>query len=363
MGSVRVAIVGVGNCASSLVQGVTYYRNADASASVPGLMHVQFGPYHVSDVQFVAAFDVDDKKVGKDLSEAINASENNTIKICDVPTLGIEVQRGHTLDGLGKYYRLTIDESAAEPVDVVKALREAKADVLVSYLPVGSEEADKFYAQCAIDAGVAFVNALPVFIASDPEWAAKFEKAGVPIVGDDIKSQVGATITHRVMAKLFEDRGVTLDRTYQLNVGGNMDFKNMLERERLESKKVSKTQSVTSNLTGELAGKTSDRNVHIGPSDYVAWLDDRKWAYVRLEGRAFGDVPLSLEYKLEVWDSPNSAGIIIDAIRAAKIALDRGIGGPLISASSYLMKSPPVQREDNEGRAKLEAFIAGTEER
>ena len=363
MGSVRVAIVGVGNCASSLVQGVEYYRNADAASTVPGLMHVKFGPYHVSDVTFVAAFDVDDKKVGKDLSEAINASQNNTMKICDVPTLGIEVQRGHTHDGLGKYYRMTIDESAAEPVDIVKALKEAEADVLVSYLPVGSEEADKFYAQCAIDAGVAFVNALPVFIASDPEWAAKFEAAGVPIIGDDIKSQVGATITHRVMAKLFEDRGVQLDRTYQLNVGGNMDFKNMLERERLESKKISKTQSVTSNLTGALAGKTDDRNVHIGPSDYVAWLDDRKWAYVRLEGRAFGDAPLNLEYKLEVWDSPNSAGIIIDAIRAAKIALDRGIGGPLISASSYLMKSPPVQREDNEGRAKLEAFIAGTEER
>jgi len=363
MGPVRVAIVGVGNCASSLVQGVEYYKNADPSATVPGLMHVQFGPYHVNDVKFVAAFDVDDKKVGKDLSEAINASENNTIKICDVPTLGVEVQRGHTLDGLGKYYRLTIDESAAEPVDIVAALKAAEADVLVSYLPVGSEEADKFYAQCAIDAGVAFVNALPVFIASDPEWAAKFEQAGVPIIGDDIKSQVGATITHRVMAKLFEDRGVTLDRTYQLNVGGNMDFKNMLERERLESKKVSKTQSVTSNLSGELAGKTADRNVHIGPSDYVAWLDDRKWAYVRLEGRAFGDVPLNLEYKLEVWDSPNSAGIIIDAIRAAKIAKDRGIGGPLISASSYLMKSPPVQRPDDLGRVKLEAFIAGTEER
>ena len=364
MGSVRVAIVGVGNCASSLVQGVEYYRNADASASVPGLMHVQFGPYHVSDVTFVAAFDVDDKKVGKDLSEAINASENNTIKICDVPTLGVEVQRGHTLDGLGKYYRMTIDESAAEPVDIVATLKATKADVLVSYLPVGSENADKFYAQCAIDAGVAFVNALPVFIASDPEWAAKFEAAGVPIVGDDIKSQVGATITHRVMAKLFEDRGVTLDRTYQLNVGGNMDFKNMLERDRLESKKISKTQAVTSNLEGSLAGVgADDRNVHIGPSDYVAWLDDRKWAYVRLEGRAFGDVPLNLEYKLEVWDSPNSAGIIIDAIRAAKIAKDRGIGGALISASSYLMKSPPVQRNDDLGRLKLEAFIAGTEER
>jgi myo-inositol-1-phosphate synthase len=363
MGSVRVAIVGVGNCASSLVQGVEYYKDADPSATVPGLMHVKFGEYHVNDVEFVAAFDVDDKKVGKDLSEAINASENNTIKIADVPTTGITVQRGHTLDGIGKYYALTIEESAAEPVDVVQVLKDTRADVLVSYLPVGSEEADKFYAQCAIDAGVAFVNALPVFIASDPEWAAKFAEAGVPVIGDDIKSQVGATITHRVMAKLFEDRGVTLDRTYQLNVGGNMDFKNMLERERLESKKVSKTQAVTSNLTGSLGGKIDDKNVHIGPSDYVAWLDDRKWAYVRLEGRAFGDVPLNLEYKLEVWDSPNSAGIIIDAIRAAKIAKDRGIGGALISASSYLMKSPPVQREDTEGRERLEAFIAGTEER
>jgi myo-inositol-1-phosphate synthase len=359
MSKIRVAIVGVGNCASSLVQGVEYYKDADPAGSVPGLMHVQFGEYHVRDVEFVAAFDVDDKKVGKDLAEAITASENNTIKIADVPTTGVEVQRGHTLDGLGKYYRLTIEESGAEPVDVVQVLRDKQVDVLVSYLPVGSEEADKFYAQCAIDAGVAFVNALPVFIASDPAWAAKFEAAGVPIIGDDIKSQVGATITHRVMAKLFEDRGVQLDRTYQLNVGGNMDFKNMLERDRLESKKISKTQAVTSNLEHDLG----ERNVHIGPSDYVQWLDDRKWAYVRLEGRAFGDVPLNLEYKLEVWDSPNSAGIIIDAIRAAKIAKDRGIGGALISASSYLMKSPPVQREDTEGRAKLEAFIAGTEQR
>lgn len=359
MGSIRVAVVGVGNCASSLVQGVEYYRQVSAADSVPGLMHVMFGDYHVSDVEFVAAFDVDDKKVGKDLAEAINSSENNTIKIADVPTTGVTVQRGHTLDGLGKYYRLTIEESGAEPVDIVAALKAAQADVLVSYLPVGSEDADKFYAQCAIDAGVAFVNALPVFIASDPAWAAKFEAAGVPVIGDDIKSQVGATITHRVMAKLFEDRGVVLDRTYQLNVGGNMDFKNMLERDRLESKKISKTQAVTSNLGHDLGA----RNVHIGPSDYVQWLDDRKWAYVRLEGRAFGDVPLNLEYKLEVWDSPNSAGIIIDAIRAAKIAKDRGIGGALISASSYLMKSPPVQREDTEGRARLEAFIAGTEQR
>jgi myo-inositol-1-phosphate synthase len=357
MGSVRVAIVGVGNCATSLIQGVEYYQNADPSGSVPGLMHVTFGDYHVSDVEFVAAFDVDAKKVGFDLADATSASENNTIKICDVPPTGVIVQRGHTFDGLGKYYRETIEEADSDPVDVVAALKEARADVLVSYLPVGSEQADKFYAQCAIDAGVAFVNALPVFIASDPVWAAKFEEAGVPIIGDDIKSQVGATITHRVLARLFEDRGVVLDRTYQLNVGGNMDFKNMLERERLESKKISKTQAVTSNIDHDLGA----RNVHIGPSDYVAWLDDRKWAYVRLEGRAFGDVPLNMEYKLEVWDSPNSAGIIIDAIRAAKIAKDRGIGGPIISASSYLMKSPPVQLPDDEGRRRVEAFISGDE--
>ena len=313
---VRVAIVGVGNCASSLVQGVQYYQDADETATVPGLMHVRLGPYHVRDVKFVAAFDVDAKKVGFDLSEAIYASENNTIKIADVPPTNVVVQRGPTLDGIGKYYAETIELSDVDPVDVVKVLRDNNVDVLVSYLPVGSEEADKFYAQCAIDAGVAFVNALPVFIASDPVWAKKFEDAGVPIIGDDIKSQVGATITHRVMAKLFEDRGVQLDRTMQLNVGGNMDFLNMLERERLESKKISKTQAVTSNLQREF--KTKD--VHIGPSDHVGWLDDRKWAYVRLEGRAFGDVPLNLEYKLEVWDSPNSAGVIIDAVRAAKIA-------------------------------------------
>ena len=360
---IRVAIVGVGNCAASLVQGVHYYRDANPEDTVPGLMHVKFGPYHVSDLEFVAAFDVDGKKVGVDLAEAITASENNTIKIADVPPTGVTVQRGHTLDGLGKYYRETIEESDAEPVDIVAALKEAKVDVLVCYLPVGSDKAAKFYAQCAIDAHVAFVNALPVFIAGTPEWAQKFTEAGVPIVGDDIKSQIGATITHRVLAKLFEDRGVTVDRTYQLNVGGNMDFKNMLERDRLESKKVSKTQSVTSNLSGPLAGKVADRNVHIGPSDYVQWLDDRKWAYVRLEGRAFGDVPLNMEYKLEVWDSPNSAGIIIDAIRAAKIAKDRGIGGPILSASSYLMKSPPVQRPDDEGAASVEAFIRGEVER
>jgi myo-inositol-1-phosphate synthase len=355
MGSVRVAIVGVGNCAASLVQGVHYYRDADPAERVPGLMHVRFGDYHVRDIEFVAAFDVDAKKVSRDLSEAIAASENNTIKICEVPPLGITVQRGHTLDGLGKYYRQTIEESDEEPVDVVAALRDSAADVLVCYLPVGSEDATRYYAQCAIDAGVAFVNALPVFIASTPEWAAKFTEAGVPIVGDDIKSQVGATITHRVLARLFEDRGIILDRTMQLNVGGNMDFMNMLERERLESKKISKTQAVTSQLSHDIGRQ----NVHIGPSDYVSWLDDRKWAYVRLEGRAFGDVPLNMEYKLEVWDSPNSAGVIIDAVRSAKIAKDRGIGGPILSASAYFMKSPPVQYRDGEARELVEKFIRG----
>ncbi|MGQ0629885.1 MAG: inositol-3-phosphate synthase [Sporichthyaceae bacterium] len=355
MGSVRVAIVGVGNCASSLVQGVEFYKDADPSQRVPGLMHVQFGEYHVRDVEFVAAFDVDAKKVGRDLSEAIRASENNTIQFADVPPNGVIVQRGHTLDGLGEYYRDIVDESDEPEVDVVQVLKDAKVDVLVSYLPVGSEDADRFYAQCCLDAKVAFVNALPVFIASDPVWAQKFTDAGVPIVGDDIKSQVGATITHRVMAKLFEDRGVELLRTYQLNFGGNMDFKNMLERKRLQSKKISKTQSVTSQIPHEMRGA----DVHIGPSDHVPWLDDRKWAYVRLEGRSFGDTPLNLEYKLEVWDSPNSAGVIIDAVRAAKIALDRGIGGPLLSASSYFMKSPPVQYADDECHRAVEAFIRG----
>src|ERR1700759_3319827 len=359
MGSVRVAIVGVGNCASSLVQGVEYYKDADPASRVPGLMHVRFGAYHVGDIEFVAAFDVDAKKVGRDLAEAIVASENNTITICDVPPSGVMVQRGPTYDGLGEDYRDIISESDEPPVDVAQVLRDTKADVLVSYLPVGSEEADRYYAQCAIDAGVAFVNALPVFIASDPEWAAKFIEAGVPIVGDDIKSQVGATITHRVLAKLFEDRGVELLRTYQLNVGGNMDFKNMLERTRLKSKKISKTQSVTSQIPHEMAGA----DVHIGPSDHVPWLDDRKLAFVRLEGRAFGDVPLSLEYKLEVWDSPNSAGVIIDALRAAKIAQDRGIGGPITSASSYFMKSPPEQFGDDVCRDLVEKFIRGEVER
>jgi myo-inositol-1-phosphate synthase len=352
---IRVAIAGIGNCASSLVQGVDYYRNADPSDDVPGLMHVSLGGYHVGDVEFVAAFDVDATKVGLDLGKAIFAGQNNTIRFAPVGELGVTVQRGPTLDGLGRYYRQTIEESPAEPVDVADVLRATRADVLVSYLPVGSEAAQKHYAQCAIDAGVAFVNAIPVFIASNPEWAQKFIDAGVPIVGDDIKSQVGATIVHRMLARLFEDRGLVLDRTYQLNVGGNMDFKNMLERERLESKKVSKTQSVTSQIDHGIAAD----DVHIGPSDHVPWLDDRKWAYIRLEGRNFGDVPLNVELKLEVWDSPNSAGVIIDALRCAKLAKDRGIGGPLLGPSAYFMKSPPVQHHDDLARQMVEEFAAG----
>ena len=355
MSKIRVGIVGVGNCASSLIQGVEYYKDADPTAKVPGLMHVQFGEYHVRDLEFVTAFDVDSKKVGTDLAEAITASQNNTIKLCDVPITGVAVERGHTLDGLGKYYNQQVEESDAAPVDVVKVLKDKQVDVLVSYLPVGSEQAAKFYAQCAIDAKVAFVNAMPVFIGSTKEWSDKFEEAGVPVVGDDIKSQIGATITHRVLAKLFEDRGVTVDRTYQLNVGGNMDFMNMLQRSRLESKKISKTRAVTSVVPHDM----DPHNVHIGPSDYVAWLDDRKFAFVRLEGTTFGDVPLSLEYKLQVWDSPNSAGIVIDAVRAAKIALDRHLAGPILAPSSYFMKSPAVQHEDGEARRLVEEFIKG----
>ena len=354
-GDIRVAIVGVGNCANSLVQGVTYYKDAAIDQEIPGLMHAVIGNYHINNIKFVAAFDVDAKKVGLDLTDAIWASENNTIKFSDVAKTGVTVQRGVTHDGLGKYYKETIVESTSSAVDVVAALKEEEVDVLICYLPVGSEEAAKFYAQCAIDAGCAFVNALPVFIASDPIWAKKFEDAGLPIVGDDIKSQVGATITHRIMAKLFQDRGVHLDRTYQLNVGGNMDFKNMLERDRLESKKISKTNSVTSQLDHDMGAK----NVHIGPSDYIPWLDDRKWAYVRLEGRAFGDVPLNLEYKLEVWDSPNSAGVIIDALRCAKLGLDRKIGGALLAPSSYFMKTPPIQYTDEQAHAAVEEFISG----
>ena len=352
---IRVAIAGVGNCASSLLQGVEYYRDADPSETVPGLMHVSLGGYHVGDVEFVAAFDVDAAKVGLDLGKAIFAGQNNTIRFASVGDIGVTVQRGPTFDGLGKYYRQTIEESPAEPVDVVSVLRSSGAEVLVSYLPVGSEVAQKHYASAALEAGVAFVNAIPVFIASDPEWAARFTAAGVPIIGDDIKSQVGATIVHRVLARLFEDRGLVLDRTYQLNVGGNMDFKNMLERERLESKKISKTQAVTSQLDNGIAAD----DVHIGPSDHVAWLDDRKWAYIRLEGRNFGDVPLNIELKLEVWDSPNSAGVIIDAVRCAKLALDRGIGGPLVGPSAYFMKSPPVQYHDDIAFQMVEDFSAG----
>ncbi|NMN00602.1 inositol-3-phosphate synthase [Bifidobacterium sp. DSM 109958] len=356
--SIRVAIAGVGNCASSLVQGVEYYKDVDDDAKIPGIMHTNFGGYRIRDIEFVTAFDVDAAKVGTDLSEAIFASQNNTYKFCDVPNLGVEVLRGPTGDGLGKYYREMITESDAEPVDVAAVLKEKKVDILISYLPVGSEQADKAYAQAALDAGCGFVNCLPVFIASDPEWAQKFRDAKLPIVGDDIKSQVGATITHRVMARLFEDRGVRLDRTYQLNVGGDMDFMNMLERSRLESKKISKTRAVTSVVPHDMDPK----NVHIGPSDYVAWLNDRKFAFVRLEGTTFGDVPLNLEYKLEVWDSPNSAGVVIDALRACKIAKDRGLGGPVLSASAYFMKSPAVQHEDNEAKELVEKFITGESE-
>jgi myo-inositol-1-phosphate synthase len=337
------------------VQGLEYYKDADPDSSVPGLMHVELGGYHIRDIRIVAAFDVDAKKVGKDVAEAIFTEPNNTIRFSDVPPTDITVQRGRTLDGLGTYYRDVITESDEPEANVVHVLRDTRADVLISYLPVGSEQADKHYAQCAIDAGVAFVNALPVFIASDPVWAKKFADAGVPIVGDDIKSQVGATITHRVLAKLFEDRGVKLDRTYQLNFGGNMDFMNMLERQRLTSKKISKTQSVQSQLDQPLPKD----NIHIGPSDHVPWLEDRKWAMIRLEGRNFGDVPLTIEMKLEVWDSPNSAGVIIDALRCAKLAKDRGIGGPIIGPSAYFMKSPPVQFTDEEARQMVEDFAAG----
>jgi len=352
--TIRIAIAGVGNCANSLIQGVNFYAEADDDAVVPGLMHARFGPHSIRDMSFVAAFDVDAAKVGSDLSDAMWASKNDTFRFSEVGPTGVTVQRGPTLDGLGIYYREVVSESDAPAVDVAQALRDSGADVLVCYLPVGSEEAAKFYAQAAIDAGVAFVNALPVFIASDPEWAAKFTAAGVPIVGDDIKSQLGATITHRVLARLFEERGLVLDRTYQLNVGGNMDFKNMLERSRLQSKKISKTQSVTSNIGADLPAD----DVHIGPSDHVPWLTDRKFAYVRLEGHGFGNAPTSLEYKLEVWDSPNSAGVVIDAIRAAKIALDAGLGGPLEAASAYFMKSPAVQYPDPVARELLEEFIA-----
>jgi myo-inositol-1-phosphate synthase len=352
---IPVAIVGVGNCASALVQGLEFYKDAPAGQPVPGLMHVKLGPYHVSDVEVVAAFDVDGKKVGRDVSEAIFSEPNNTVRFADVPPLGVDVHRGPTLDGLGQYYREVVTESSEEPVDVGAVMREAGAQVVVNYLPVGSEIAAKHYAQAALEAKAAFVNCMPVFIASDREWARRFHDAGVPIVGDDIKSQVGATIVHRMLAKLFEDRGVKLDRTSQLNFGGNMDFMNMLERERLTSKKISKTQSVQSQLrTGLDKG-----SIHIGPSDYVPWLEDRKWAHIRLEGTEFGNVPLSIELKLEVWDSPNSAGIVIDAVRCARLAMDREVAGPLIGPSAYFMKSPPVQFSDDAAREMVEEFILG----
>jgi myo-inositol-1-phosphate synthase len=352
---IRVAIVGVGNCAAALVQGIEFYKDAPPGEKVPGLMHVNLGPYHVSDVHIVAAFDVDGKKVGKDVSEAIFTEPNNTLRFADVPPMGVEVMRGPTLDGLGQYYRQEITESSDEPVDVAAQLRAHDVQVVVSYLPVGSEVAAKHYAQAALEAGAGFVNCMPVFIASDREWARRFADAGIPIVGDDIKSQVGATIIHRILSRLFEDRGVKLERTSQLNFGGNMDFMNMLERERLTSKKISKTQSVTSQLRDGIDKK----NIHIGPSDYVPWLEDRKWAHIRLEGTEFGNAPLTVELKLEVWDSPNSAGIVIDAIRCCRVAMDRGVSGPLIGPSAYFMKSPPVQFSDDAAREMVEEFILG----
>ena len=354
MSKIRVAIVGVGCCASSLVQGVQYYREAEEDGFVPGLMHVRLGKYHVGDIEFSCAFDVDSNKVGKDLGAAIFTPINNTIKFCDVPSLGVQVHRGHTYDGLGKYYREVVTESPEKPVDVAKILRDSKTDVLVNYLPVGSEEATKFYMNEAMKAGVGVVNCMPVFIASNPAWAKKFEQAGLPVLGDDIKAQVGATITHRILAKMFSDRGVILDRTSQLNFGGNMDFKNMLERERLESKKISKTGAVVSQLSHPI----KPEDIYIGPSDYVPWLQDRKWAHIRLEGREFGDVPVSIELKLEVWDSPNSAGVGIDAIRCCKMAMDSKVAGAIEGPSSYFFKTPPVQYSDSEAHELVEAFIA-----
>ena len=353
---VRVAIIGVGNCANSLVQGVHYYRDADENDEVPGLMHVNLGGYHIRDIEFTAAFDVVEGKVGKDLSEAIWAHPNNTIKFAEVPHMNVTVYRGMTHDGLGKYVSTVVKKAGGSTADIVRILKETKTDVVVSYLPVGSEMATKWYVEQILEAGCAFVNAIPVFIASSEYWSNRFAERGLPIIGDDIKSQVGATITHRVLANLFKDRGVHLDRTYQLNFGGNMDFYNMLERERLESKKISKTNAVTSQLPYQL----EPENVHVGPSDYVPWLTDRKWCHIRMEGRAFGDVPLQLEVKLEVWDSPNSAGVIIDAVRCAKLALDRGMSGALTAPSSYFMKTPPIQYTDDLARELMEEFIRGT---
>jgi myo-inositol-1-phosphate synthase len=352
---VRVGIVGVGNCASSFVQGLSYYKDAKGNEPVPGLMNVDIGGYHISDVEVSSAFDVNASKVGRDVSEAIFTAPNNTQRFSAVPESGIIVHRGKTLDGLGKYLREEIEESDQDEADVTEILRQSKTDVLVSYLPVGSQKATEWYAERALEAGCAFVNCIPVFIASNPEWRRRFEERGLPIIGDDIKSQVGATIVHRVLANLFRERGVRLDRTYQLNFGGNTDFQNMLERERLESKKISKTQAVASQLDMPLA----PGDIHVGPSDFVPWLSDRKWAYIRMEGTTFGGVPLNVELKLEVWDSPNSAGIVIDAVRCAKLARDRGIGGALVGPSSYFMKSPPEQFTDNEARERTLRFING----
>ncbi|MDW8041910.1 MAG: inositol-3-phosphate synthase [Nitrososphaerota archaeon] len=356
MPKVRVAIAGVGNCASALVQGVHYYRDADDDSQVPGLMHVRLGGYHVGDIEFVAAFDIDARKVGKDLSEAIYAAPNNTLRFAEVPRLDVEVMRGPTLDGLGRYLREEIHEHQGRPVDVADVLRSSAADVLINFVPVGSEEATRFYANAALEAGSGMVNAIPVFIASDPVWQSSFERRNLPIVGDDIKSQVGATILHRSLVTLFGDRGAVVDRTYQLNFGGNTDFLNMLERERLSSKKRSKTGAVTSMMPGR---PVDGGSVHIGPSDYVPWLHDRKVAYIRLEGRLFGDAPITVEVRLEVWDSPNAAGVAVDAIRCVKLALDRGVGGVLYSPSAYLMKSPPVQYPDHVAREMVEDFIEG----
>ncbi len=356
---VRVAIIGVGNCANSLVQGVHYYRDAHPDQHVPGLMHVVLGGYHVHDIEFSAAFDIDVEKVGKDLSEAIWSGQNNTIKFADVPHLGVPVHRGMTHDGLGKYLKQKITKAPGPTADIVQILKDTGTDVVVNYLPVGSEQATKWYVEQVLNAGCAFVNAIPVFIAREPYWQQRFAERGLPLIGDDIKSQVGATILHRVLTNLFNDRGLRLERTSQLNVGGNMDFYNMLERERLESKKISKTNAVTSQLPYEI----DSENVYIGPSDYVPWLRDRKWAYIRLEGSAFGDVPLSIECKLEVWDSPNSAGVIIDAVRCAKIGLDRGLSGTLEAPAAYFMKSPPVQMPDDIARDSVEAFIRGENNR